>query len=224
MFNLDFLGVSSPFNEERLLHRELIIRLREKTPRLPTQLVGNAGFLVIWELQARLSAIVIVGLIALASIWIAFLVALLWAILAAHLYDVGMRKGYPDVFETEVKTNEMSKLRLRLVGTLITWAKVIFLAGVDFVILAKGSDWFQRHCGSQNLAKLTHRLTIAASLVIFGVTANHHLLRKAGYSPQKVYWGNMAARFANVPFTIFVGTVRVASYGMLIGLVGSWSI
>ena len=178
----------------------------------------EAGFVTLWELQSQLATIVLITLVAFAPTPVTLAVMLGWSLVASVVYFHGRKRGLPDVFETRWTRPALAK------GRWLAWATATavsvlkaWLAGIQPFVYARAVSGFLSRpvrCWRTRLARCA---TLSLALVLFGVTAAHHLLRHAGYSDAKVLQLCLVGSFLNVTYRVLLSTLII---GAIAGLTG----
>lgn len=134
----------------------------------------------------------------------------LWGLAVTHLYETARSYGLRDVMETPRPNKIGNKPRLlHWLPITMSWLmyglKVFFLGYKQYAYTRGFRSLIQSRQGGW-----PRTVVIAGGLMLFGVTASHHILRMAGLPVRQVYWGNMFARVLELPAK-FVQTTAVMS-------------
>jgi hypothetical protein len=172
----------------------------------------QAGFLTIWEAQSQAATAVLIGLVAFAPLAVTLSVMFTWALIATLVYNHARLRGLPDVFDSSLgwPTAWSSRWPGWLVAAAVAVVKV-WLAGVQPFLYTKACsrllagpvhpDWKRR---------VGRGVVVTVGLVLFGVTAAHHLLRRAEIPDHLVLRLCCVGSFLNV-------TYRVTFSALIIG-------
>jgi hypothetical protein len=184
---------------------------------LPEQgLWHDIGFAAVWEAQSQFSALVLVALLAFASFWTTLIVMLAWSLLATMVYFYGRSRGLPDLLEiSRPKKSARSRWLSRITATLVTGVKAWF-AGIQPFLYSHACTPLLNSKASSRHMRAARYTTLGLGLTLFGVTAAHHILRKAGYSGSQVLHLGFVGSFLNVPYRILLGSIVInATFGLL---------
>lgn len=171
-------------------------------------------FLTLWELQSRVATLVRLGLVAVLTVTIGFLPAIVitsvamlpWGIIATLYYERRRRLGLADVFEVGVEAEVRSRNGWR-------WSqlglKLFFFIGLQTWISAWLANWLFRQSGQRQSSHWGQRLlrlgAMVVCLIFFGVTPAHHVLSRAGYDQDEVLRRNLLGR---IPNTVYVTAIE----------------
>jgi len=168
----------------------------------------EVSFLTAWEIQSQVAAVVLIALVALASVWATLGVMIAWSLVATCLYYYGRKRGLPDVLDTQwsiprAKAGQWREwLRETTFSLLKAWLAGLqpFLYSLTFCrILPRPVN-----CWRLRVARMA---VLAIGLTLFGVTAAHHMLHKAGLPDDKVLKLSFLGPFLNVPYRILLSAI-----------------
>jgi hypothetical protein len=151
--------------------------------------------------QSQIATLVLVTLVAFASIWIALATMLVWALIATVGYCFARERGLPDlvtVQKPQTGTGPSAFLR-HAAGSVV---KVWFI-GLHNLVFARfaGAAMNGLPCRSTRCRRLA---VLTLGMTLFGVTTAEHLLRRAGFSGGSLVRRGMIGPFLNVPYRIFL--------------------
>jgi hypothetical protein len=172
----------------------------------------QAGFLTVWEAQSQAATAVLIGLVAFAPLAVTLSVMFTWALIAALVYNYARLRGLPDVFDSSLVRPPAGPRRWSAwtVAASVAIMKV-WLAGVQPFLYARAFSSLLAGSVQQDWRKGVGRgVVLTLGLVLFGVTAAHHLLRRANLSDHVVLRLCCVGSFLNV-------TYRVTFSALIIG-------
>ena len=181
-----------------------------------TGLWHEIGFAAVWEVQSQIATVALVTLLAFVSIWTTLIIMLAWSLLATMVYLYGRSRGLPDLMEiSRPKEWRRSSWFTRIKATVVTGVKA-WLAGVQAFLYSHACSRVILSRGGSRPMQAARYAALGVGLTLFGVTAAHHILRKAGYSGSQVLHLGFLGSFLNVPYRILLGGVMVnAMLGVL---------
>jgi hypothetical protein len=186
------------------------------TAKLPRDVsVGTGNFawndlcwLAAWQIQARLATLVLVGLVAVVSLWAALTIMLSWSLMATFGYCLCRQRGLPDLLENSrpkpINAPELAWMRWALLSLLKAW-----LVGVQAFIFSRTVGWLLMRPDRRWRARLVRVVVLGIGLTLFGVTASHHMLRKAGYAEGDLLRFSFVGSFLHVPYQILLSAAVV---------------
>ncbi len=177
----------------------------------------KAAFIAFWEIQGHLASFAYVGLVAFASIWIAFGAMFVWSVIATVVFCAARERGYPNLL------TDMAAPKRRA-GNILGYAVSAFfrawLAGVNAFAFSRCSGFVikQKH-GSCRFRRVARYGVLAVGLTFFGASSAEHLLRTAGYSGGQLVRRCLVGPFLHVPYRVLVSAAMVALFTDALGLV-----
>jgi len=172
------------------------------------RVIKQGGFLACWQVQAKISTLVMFGLIAY-SVWMALIVMLAWALLATFVYYVARQRGLPDLLANPAAGSGAAMRTGQILGGLwLVRINAFFFANVVRPLLRDGAV----------RSKLVRGAVLGTGLTLFGVTTNQHMLQAAGYRGARLLALSTFGSFLNVPYRIFSGAITLHLLVELINL------
>lgn len=168
--------------------------------------LNDAAFVVGWEVQSKLSTLILLSLIAFASIWATLATMLAWSVVAHLVYHHARERGYPDLVTVEVPRRDRgpSTFVRHMAGSVVR----IWFVGLHNLIFARVACSVLR--GGDGFAARARRLGILAlGMTLFGVTTAEHLLRRVGFKGTPLLYRGLIGPFLNVPYRIFLSAAVV---------------
>lgn len=163
-------------------------------------------FVVGWEVQSKLSTLVLFSLIAFASIWAALVTMLAWSVIAHLVYHHARERGYPDLVTVDVPRRDCgpSTFLRHAAGSAVR----VWFVGLHNLIFARVACSILR--GGDGFAMRARRLGILClGMTLFGVTTAEHLLRRAGFKGTPLLYRGLLGPFLNVPYRIFLSAAVI---------------
>jgi hypothetical protein len=187
----------------------------EVRERLKTSFVHEVGFVAAWKIQSSLATVAFIAFVALIHLGFALMIMMAWSLLATLIYHRARLMGLPDLFEnSRVTTSGGKGWYMRAITTVLTLAKA-FVVGVQPFIYCRTVGCLLRPAGSLP-ARAVRSAVLWAGLTLFGVTATHHLLSKAGYSGGRLLNLSYVGTALNVPYRMLVSAVLVNAFAGII--------
>jgi hypothetical protein len=179
----------------------------EVRERLERGWVHEIGFVAAWKLQSMLATLAFITFVALIPISLVLAIMVAWSLLAAFVYHKARQTGLPDLFaDSRIAAEHTSKAGWpRFVGAVLTLTKAC-IVGLQPFIYCRTVGCLVRPANSLP-SRVARSAALWIGLVLFGVTATHHLLSRAGYSGSKLL--NLS----------YIGTVLNVSYRTVFSLV-----
>src|SRR5262249_42842023 len=103
------------------------------------QLWRGVGMVAAWELQSQLATMVMVGLVAMVSVWMAFAVMLGWSLVATFVYYHARRYGLPDLLDqrsTEKKARRKQSMTGAVIAAVVSAIK-LWLVGLQAFVYSR---------------------------------------------------------------------------------------
>jgi hypothetical protein len=176
----------------------------------PRRGLYELGFVTLWELQSQLATIVLLALVAFAPIIVTLGVMISWSLLATCVYFHGRQRGLPDLLETTWNRPPLAP------GQWCGWAAKTgfslvkaWLAGVQPFLYSRTFARILARPANCWRMRLAHGVVLSVALTLFGVTAAHHMLRKAGLPDRRVLQLSYVGSFLNVPYRILLSAIVV---------------
>ena len=193
------------FNVDLFIHGpEVEDEVRE---RIESGWVHEVGFVAAWKIQSMLATLAFITFVALIPISLVLAIMTAWSLLAALFYHKARQRGLPDLFaDSRIATGQASKAWwTRFVAPTVTLVKA-FVVGFQPFIYCRTLGCLVRPANSLS-SRMVRSAVLWVGLVLFGVTATHHLLSRAGYS---------GAQLLNLSY---VGTVLNVSYRTVVSVI-----
>ena len=167
------------------------------------------GFVTAWEIQSQLATVTLIALVAFLPLWFAVVPMLLWSLVATGLYYASRRRGLPDLFEAGRRPKAgRASWPAMLFSTLLSAVKA-WLAGVQPFIYSRTFCRVLVHPGRSIATRTARMAVLGVGLTLFGVTAAHHMLRKAGLPEDKVLRLSFVGPFLNVPYRLLLSAALI---------------
>jgi hypothetical protein len=178
----------------------------EVRERIEKGWMHEVGFVAAWKLQSLLATLAFVTFVALIPVSLVLAIMVAWSLLAALFYHKARQMGLPDLFaDSRIASGQTSTTSwTRFAATLLTFGKAC-IVGVQPFIYCRTVGCLVRPADSLP-GRMVRSAVLWIGLVLFGVTATHHLLSKAGYS---------GAMLLNLSY---VGTVLNVSYRVVVSV------
>jgi hypothetical protein len=168
------------------------------------------GFLTIWEIQSQLATLVLVGLVAFVSLWLALATMIIWSLVATGVYYAGRRRGLPDMFESDLSRPRAGHgMWLRWLGKTAAIAVRVWFAGLQAFVYSRTVGRVLLRPARCWRTRAAHTAILSVGLTLFGVAAAHHMLRKAGLPENRVLQLSFVGPFLNVPYRILLSAIVV---------------
>ena len=164
-------------------------------------LLKQGSFLACWQAQAKLSTLVMFGLIAY-SVWIALAVMLVWSIVATFIYYAARQRGVPDVLANPAAGRGAAMRTGQILGGL-------WMVGINAFAFANVVRPLLREGVGFHRLRLVRGGLLTTGLILFGVTINQHMLQCAGYKGARLLALSTFGSFLNVPYRIFSGAITL---------------
>lgn len=189
---------------------ELVARLRER---------GGFAVLAIvaWEVQSQIATMALISLLVLTSPWLAFAVMLTWSLVAAVTYYKARQMGLPDLLKMPVSepgAKRPSPMQM-FFAVPMTLGKV-WLSGIQPFIYSRTLCRVLHLTGTGLRQRAAKVAVLGIGLTLFGVTANHHMLERAGLSGGTLLRLSMIGAAMNVVYRVAFSAFVV---GVMTGLV-----
>ncbi len=171
---------------------------------------AGVGFAALWEVQSQLATVTLFVLLAVVPFLAVLAVMLTWSLVATVAYHLGRQRGLPDLLGTTTLRRDRPR------ASLFDWlrfggasAAKVWLAGIQpfvysrtfcLVLGRRARGWPMR------AARLA---VLATGLTLFGVTSSHHMLRRAGFSGNRVLTLGFVGSVLNVSYRLVLGAVIV---------------
>ncbi len=163
--------------------------------------VSDGAFVVGWEVQSQIAALLLVTLVAFVSIWIALATMLVWSLVATFVYCYARERGLPDLVTVQrPKTGHGRSAFIRHAAGSAVKVWFVGLHNLVFARLACGA-LSGLPCRSTRWRRLA---VLGLGMTLFGVTTAEHLLRRAGFSEVSLLRRGLIGPFLNVPYRIFL--------------------
>jgi hypothetical protein len=181
-------------------------------PRLEEVRLGiyKAGLVTVWEVQSQLATLALLAMAALTPIWLAMATMIAWALIATCAYRYARRKGFPDMLEASWRRPPAEPKRWgRWLGSVCVSGVRAWLAGIQpylyclavgRVLAAPAQSWRRG---------LVRKSILVVGCTLFGVTAVHHLLRRAGIAERQAFRYSLLGPFLNVPYRVMLTFIAV---------------
>jgi hypothetical protein len=171
---------------------------------LRRQARSDAGFVTAWAIQARLSGIMLLAILALVSFWVALVVMLAWGIVATIVYFHARERGAPDLIELPTRAYHRAGAigRTMHVGVRLFGLLVIGIPALLYTRLAPLAD--RVPVGGTHSLHI-QRISLFFGLTFFGVTTAHHILRRSGYSGSSLLRLSCLGSCLNVGYRVLAG-------------------
>jgi hypothetical protein len=181
----------------------------EVRERLRAGLFQEVGFVAAWKIQSSLATVAFFAFVALVHLGIALLIMMAWSLVATLIYHRARLMGLPDLFEnSRISAFGAGKSRYAGFTTMAFTLVKACVVGVQPFIYCRTLGFLLRPAAS--LPRRAARLTVLwTGLTLFGVTATHHLLQKAGYSGGELLNFSYVGTILNVAYRILISAVLV---------------
>jgi hypothetical protein len=151
--------------------------------------------------QSQLATLLLVTLVAFASIWIALATMLAWSLIASVAYWHARERGLPDLVTVQKPRtgNGPSAFLRHAAGSAIK----VWFVGLHNLVFARFAALAMNGlpCRSTRWRRLA---VLSLGMTLFGVTTAEHLLRRAGFSGASLLRRGLIGPFLNVPYRIFL--------------------
>jgi hypothetical protein len=170
----------------------------------------QAGLVTVWEAQSQLATVVLITLVAFAPLVATLAVMVCWSLVATFAYYHARLRGLPDVFDTRWSRPPPHAGRwLRwFMNTTVSFVKA-WLAGVQPYLYAKAVSGFLARPAVRLRTRIYRAAVLTAALILFGVTAAHHLLRQAGLPDRNVLPLCCVGSVLNVTYRVVLSAIIV---------------
>jgi hypothetical protein len=188
-------------------------------PSLP---LHEFGPLTAWELQSQLATIALVALVAFVPILAAIGIMITWAMIATLAYYVGRQHGFPDLLETRWSAPPVARKEWRrwVGSTLVSLVKT-WVAGIQPYIYTRIFCPVLARPVRRWYTGIVRFLVLTIGLTLFGVTATHHLLKRAGFGERAILRYSLVGPLLNVPYRVVFSAVLLnAVLNMTKGMLG----
>ena len=182
---------------------------QEARERLKAGFLQEVGFVAAWKIQSSLATLAFFAFVALVHLGLALLIMLAWSLVATLIYHRARLMGLPDLFEnSRVSASGAGKSWFAGSTTVAFTLVKACLVGVQPFIYCRSLGFLLRPAAS--LPRRVARLAVLwTGLTLFGVTATHHLLGKAGYSGAELLNFSYVGTVLNVAYRILISAVLV---------------
>ncbi len=170
----------------------------------------------IWEVQSYLATAALYGLLVLTSMWLTLPVMLAWSLLATVVFFHGRKRGLPDLLKDEPLRSEQ---RWGLLGNLSLYAGRIWLVGIQAFLYSRTfCRVLDREPTRCRRSRLAQKAVLGVGLTLFGVTATHHMLSRAGYAGGKLLTLGMVGSICNVTYRVLLSAAVVGAVTQVMAL------
>jgi len=210
------VGLGSSLTPESIDFEADLIRYSSPLDRF-----REVGALTVWEIQSQLATFVLISLVALAPVEVTIGVMVTWAMLATIAYSFGRQRGFPDLLETRWSAAPKTHgwWRCWIVATLISLLKT-WLAGIQPYLYTRLFCPVLALSIRRWYVSLARCLILTVGLTLFGVTAAHHLLRRAGLGDRQVLGYGLLGPLLNVPYRVFLSAFIINAALSFAGSIG----
>jgi hypothetical protein len=170
----------------------------------------QVGFITLWEVQSQLATLALLALVALVPIWVALSVMIVWSLAATSAYLWGRRRGLPDLLEHSwsrppvAPSHWLGWLKSTSLSAVRAWA-----AGLQPLIYSRTLCRVLTLPATGRRVQVARALVLGLGLTMYGVSAAHHMLRKAQLSERQALQLSYIAPFLHVPYRILLGAIAV---------------
>jgi hypothetical protein len=199
VFNLDL--VLSFLPDPLSWERDVAERLRQSA--------GGVGFVAAWEVQSQLATLVLVGLVATVPLAPALIVMLGWSFVACAVYCYSRRRGMPDLLEAHAARAAQEPRHVWALKAAFLTAVKAWLAGLQPFVYSRTVCQVLSMPSQCRRIRLARGVVLFVGLTLFGVTAAHHMLRRAGYSEDRIFKLTLAGSCLNVPYRLLLSATAI---------------
>jgi hypothetical protein len=199
VFNLDL--VLSFLPDPSTWERDVAERVRQSA--------CGVGFVAAWEVQSQLATLVLIGLVATVPLAPALIVMLGWSFAACAVYCYSRRRGMPDLLDAHPERSAQERKHVwALKAAVLTLIKA-WLAGLQPFVYSRTVCRVLAQPSRCARTRLVRGAVLFVGLTLFGVTAAHHMLRKAGYSEDRIFKLSLAGSCLNVPYRLLLSATMI---------------
>jgi hypothetical protein len=185
-------------------------RLTE-TPEGESRLAGlvassrnrRAAALVAWNLQAQLSTVALLSLLALFSVWTALAVMVVWSAISTVVYVHGRRRGLPDIFG---RPRQSCRAR----SAVISLGQAC-VGGVQPFVYTRTLCHLIETPAKGLRSRVSRLAILGVGLTLFGVTATHHLLQRAGYEGRDLLHYSLLGAVLHAAYRILLSGALISA-------------
>jgi len=159
------------------------------------------AFVVGWEVQSQLATFVLIGLIAVASVWLALVTMLAWSLAATAAYIWARERGLPDLLS--LKRPDLRQGRRAAARDAAGAIVKLWCAGVHTLAFARIARFLLKESPGR-AARIVRLAVLALGMTLFGASTAEHLLRRAGFRGDALLRLGLVGPFLNVPYRLFL--------------------
>ena len=185
------------------------VRERLKSSFYKSGLFQEVGFIAAWKIQSSLATLAFFAFVALLHIGIALLIMVAWSLMATLVYHRARLKGLPDLFEnSRIVASGAGKTWFAACSAMGFTLVKAFIVGLQPFIYCRTLGCLLRP-GKSFPGRAARHAVLWTGLTLFGVTATHHLLQRAGYSGSQLLNFSYLGTVLNVTYRILISAVLV---------------